>query len=123
MEVQQEPNGSARTLAYDRRKLDIVIGSGEFHLLRQGSQDVKLVVRTINSSAFSKADWDEYVATVSLFAVGRRRLKLLPLGPISLRHQKPRIMVLVQIMGRYQAFGMRLLGFDRLATMGLWEVR
>ncbi|KAK8861368.1 hypothetical protein IAR55_002187 [Kwoniella newhampshirensis] len=36
------------------------MGSGEFYLMQQGSDDVKLVVRTINSSAFASADWDEY---------------------------------------------------------------
>jgi hypothetical protein len=33
--------------------------------MRQGSNEVKMVVRTINSSAFTPPDWDEYVATVS----------------------------------------------------------
>ncbi|WVQ83590.1 hypothetical protein IAT38_005731 [Cryptococcus sp. DSM 104549] len=39
------------------------MGSGEFLLTQQGSDDVKLVVRTINSSAFTPADWEEYVVT------------------------------------------------------------
>jgi hypothetical protein len=39
-------------------------GSGEFLLVKQGTEDVKMVVRTINSSAFTQADWDEYVVTV-----------------------------------------------------------
>ncbi|GFZ42817.1 hypothetical protein JCM24511_00535 [Saitozyma sp. JCM 24511] len=39
------------------------MGSGEFLLMRQGSNEVKMVVRTINSSAFTPPDWDEYVAT------------------------------------------------------------
>lgn len=33
--------------------------------MQQGSDDVKLVVRTINSSAFTQHDWDEYVVSVS----------------------------------------------------------
>jgi hypothetical protein len=40
------------------------LGSGEFLLVKQGTEDVKMVVRTINSSAFTQADWDEYVVTV-----------------------------------------------------------
>jgi len=40
------------------------VGSGEFLLVKQGTEDVKMVVRTINSSAFTQADWDEYVVTV-----------------------------------------------------------
>lgn len=39
-------------------------GSGEFYLQQQGSDDVKLVVRTINSSAFTPHDWEEYVVSV-----------------------------------------------------------
>lgn len=39
------------------------LGSGEFLLVKQGSNEVKMVVRTINSSAFSQHDWDEYVVT------------------------------------------------------------
>lgn len=39
------------------------LGSGEFLLVKQGTEDVKMVVRTINSSAFTQADWDEYVVT------------------------------------------------------------
>lgn len=42
------------------------VGSGEFLLVKQGSEEVKMVVRTINSSAFSKHDWEEYIVTVSL---------------------------------------------------------
>jgi hypothetical protein len=41
-----------------------IAGSGEFLLVKQGTEDVKMVVRTINSSAFTQADWDEYVVTV-----------------------------------------------------------
>lgn len=44
-------------------------GSGEFYLMQQGSDDVKLVVRTINSSAFTQHDWDEYVVDVSYVAL------------------------------------------------------
>ncbi|OCF78154.1 hypothetical protein I204_00091 [Kwoniella mangroviensis CBS 8886] len=39
------------------------LGSGEFLLTKGGSDDVKLVVRTINSSAFTSADWKEYIVT------------------------------------------------------------
>ncbi|KAL7419787.1 hypothetical protein Q5752_005703 [Cryptotrichosporon argae] len=39
------------------------LGSGEFLLSRQGEDKVYLVVRTINSSAFTQHDWDEYVVT------------------------------------------------------------
>ncbi|ODO06324.1 hypothetical protein L198_01556 [Cryptococcus wingfieldii CBS 7118] len=39
------------------------LGSGEFLLTREGSDEVALVVRTINSSAFTPHDWDEYIAT------------------------------------------------------------
>ncbi|ORX36378.1 hypothetical protein BD324DRAFT_491848 [Kockovaella imperatae] len=41
------------------------MGSGEFHLIKRDSEDVKLVVRTINSSAFSAEDWKEYVVSGS----------------------------------------------------------
>ncbi|WVO17987.1 hypothetical protein L204_105685 [Cryptococcus depauperatus] len=37
------------------------MGSGEFLLMREESNDIKMVVRTINSSAFAPADWKEYV--------------------------------------------------------------
>ncbi|KAE8540789.1 hypothetical protein D1P53_003153 [Cryptococcus gattii VGV] len=39
------------------------MGSGEFLLMREGSDEVKLVVRTINSSAFTLDDWKEYVVS------------------------------------------------------------
>ena len=41
------------------------IGTGEFLLVQQGSEDVRLVVRTINSAAFTAHDWEEFVVTVS----------------------------------------------------------
>lgn len=34
-------------------------------MMQKGSEKVHLVVRTINSSAFSQHDWDEYVVDVS----------------------------------------------------------
>jgi tRNA pseudouridine-54 N-methylase len=37
--------------------------------MQQGSEDVKLVVRTINSAAFTSHDWEEYVVTVSLLSL------------------------------------------------------
>ena len=41
-------------------------GSGEFLLIdEKNPEKVHLVVRTINSSAFSSADWDEYVYEAS----------------------------------------------------------
>jgi len=39
------------------------MGSGEFLLMRKGSDKVYLVVRTINSAAFSSHDWEEYVVS------------------------------------------------------------
>ncbi|WVR04016.1 hypothetical protein IAU60_001015 [Kwoniella sp. DSM 27419] len=39
------------------------MGSGEFLLSKGETDDVKLVVRTINSSAFTLADWKEYIVT------------------------------------------------------------
>jgi hypothetical protein len=36
--------------------------------MQQGSEDVKLVVRTINSAAFTTHDWEEYVVTVSSYS-------------------------------------------------------
>jgi hypothetical protein len=46
-------------------RIRLIIGSGEFYLMQQGSEDVKMVVRTINSSAFTPEDWEEYVVSVS----------------------------------------------------------
>jgi len=43
----------------------LIAGSGEFYLMQQGSDEVKMVVRTINSSAFTAHDWEEYVVSVS----------------------------------------------------------
>lgn len=76
VEVQQVASWSVPCFAYlsqaafDPGKLDAgltneSLGSGEFLLVKQGSDEVKMVVRTINSSAFSQHDWDEYVVTVS----------------------------------------------------------
>jgi hypothetical protein len=42
----------------------LTLGSGEFLLQEKGSDKCKLVVRTINSSAFAGDDWDEFVVTV-----------------------------------------------------------
>ena len=40
------------------------LGSGELLLYKgDNTDDVKLIVRTINSSAFTPADWEEYVVT------------------------------------------------------------
>jgi len=33
--------------------------------MQQGSEEVKMVVRTINSSAFTAQDWEEYAVSVS----------------------------------------------------------
>lgn len=42
------------------------LGSGEFLLIdEKNPEKVHLVVRTINSSAFSNEDWEEYVYEVS----------------------------------------------------------
>jgi hypothetical protein len=42
------------------------VGSGEFLLIdEKNPEKVHLVVRTINSSAFSNEDWEEYVYEVS----------------------------------------------------------
>ncbi|KAK1920913.1 hypothetical protein DB88DRAFT_501487 [Papiliotrema laurentii] len=61
LEVTKPEDG--KTKAWYWRFNKSPMGSGEFLLMQQGSDDVKLVVRTINSSAFSPADWDEYVVT------------------------------------------------------------
>jgi hypothetical protein len=43
------------------------VGSGEFLLIdEKNPEKVHLVVRTINSSAFSNEDWEEYVYEVSV---------------------------------------------------------
>lgn len=39
------------------------LGSGELLLVKGLSNDVNMVVRTINPAAFASADWDEYVVT------------------------------------------------------------
>lgn len=39
------------------------MGSGEFLLTQKGSDKVFMVVRTINSSAFSSHDWEEYTVS------------------------------------------------------------
>lgn len=44
----------------------IFLGSGEFYLMQQGSEKVHMIVRTINSAAFSSHDWEEFVVTVRL---------------------------------------------------------
>ncbi len=42
-------------------------GSGEFLLVEEDKpEDILLVVRTINSSAFSQEDWNEFVVDVSI---------------------------------------------------------
>lgn len=53
-------------------------GSGEFLLIEESKpEEVKLVVRTINSSAFSDNDWKELVQDVSE-DVGRPSTQYLP---------------------------------------------
>lgn len=61
------------------------VGSGEFLLVKQGTEDVKMVVRTINSSAFTQADWDEYVVTVRSPFLHHDK-SLTGLGTIQLQH-------------------------------------
>lgn len=39
------------------------MGSGELLLVKGDSDQVTMVVRTINSAAFTAADWDEYIVT------------------------------------------------------------
>ena len=53
-----------RTKEKERELTDL--GSGEFLLMQKGSDKVHLVVRTVNSAAFSGHDWEEYVVSVSL---------------------------------------------------------
>ncbi|CAD6576840.1 MAG: hypothetical protein TREMPRED_001782 [Tremellales sp. Tagirdzhanova-0007] len=55
----QEPHVKAWTWRFNKSPL----GSGEFLLVQQGSEDVRLVVRTINSAAFTAHDWEEFVVT------------------------------------------------------------
>ena len=43
-------------------------GSGEFLLTQKGSDKVFMVVRTINASAFSTYDWDEYTVSVCVYS-------------------------------------------------------
>ncbi|KAK4689206.1 hypothetical protein P7C73_g908, partial [Tremellales sp. Uapishka_1] len=52
-----------QTKAWHWRYAKSPLGSGEFHLLQQGSDKVHMVVRTINSSAFTPHDWNEYVVS------------------------------------------------------------
>ncbi|RXK41434.1 hypothetical protein M231_01340 [Tremella mesenterica] len=52
-----------KTKAWHWRYNKSPLGSGEFLLVQEGTQEVKLVVRTINSSAFTPADWAEFVVT------------------------------------------------------------
>lgn len=50
-----------------------MIGSGEFLLVEESKpEQVLLVVRTINSSAFSSEDWNEFVVDVSNMMLGCR---------------------------------------------------
>ena len=56
---------SARAQGAGATERALTAGSGEFYLMQQGSDDIKLVVRTINSSAFTQLDWDEYAVSVS----------------------------------------------------------
>lgn len=53
-----------KTKAWVWRYSKSPLGTGEFHLMRQGDERVWLVVRTVNKSAFTDADWDEFEVTV-----------------------------------------------------------
>lgn len=61
-EVRSEDDVAGWTWKFSKSPL----GSGEFLLVKQGTEEVKMVVRTINSAAFTQHDWDEYVVTASL---------------------------------------------------------
>lgn len=77
-----------------------ILGSGEFYLLREGSEKVHLVVRTINSSAFTAHDWDEYVVSVSANQPRWNEAIILTLlGQIQLQHQEQGVVVLVPSVG------------------------
>ncbi|WVF66843.1 hypothetical protein IAT40_001585 [Kwoniella sp. CBS 6097] len=52
-----------RTKAWTFKFSKSPMGSGEFLLSQGNSDDIKLVVRTINSSAFTPEDWKEYIVS------------------------------------------------------------
>lgn len=58
------PSAQMKTKAWVWKYNKSPLGTGEFHLTRQGSEKVWLVVRTVNRSAFTDADWDEFTVTV-----------------------------------------------------------
>lgn len=67
-----------------------IIGSGEFLLMRKGSDKVYLVVRTINSAAFSSHDWEEYVVSASPFRSLYHQVVIFQAdetGPLQVQHQ------------------------------------
>jgi hypothetical protein len=95
------------------------LGSGEFLLIDESKpEEVKLVVRTINSSAFSNNDWKELVVNVRAKNDGVPNLSrtnyCLCTGSIRLQHQVQGFLVLVPKVRSNQATRLQLLCLYRL---------